>query len=221
MPGFVSSVSNNNEAVFAHNADFSGSSEPSEVNGLATDGQLWVGSTATNAGGTHVNVGSLTSPNGTLTVGYSSPNITLDLPAGSAQIFTVSGSLTNSQIKNLHGTPIQIIPAPGANKTIAVLNSFATMIYGGNNVFTAAAGQNISVFYGTTNSICTVMLSTAIVAAASSSNSSSTTNQVNKPIATVQNTAVNLYNTSATEISGNAANDNVINYAVTYQILNL
>lgn len=86
MPGFVSSVSNNNEAVFANNADFSGSTDPTELNGLRTNGQLWIGSTATNVGGTHVNVGEITSPMGTLTIGYSSPNITIDVAGGSSGI---------------------------------------------------------------------------------------------------------------------------------------
>jgi len=88
MPGFASSVSNNIECVFAANADFStaNNSEPNDTNGLVTNGKLWIGSTALNAGGTHINVGSITSPNATITVGYSSPNITLDLAGGTIDV---------------------------------------------------------------------------------------------------------------------------------------
>lgn len=77
MPGFVSSISNNNQGVFAENADFSGSIDPSVLNGLRTNGQLWIGSTALNVGNTHINVGQLTSPDNSVIIGYSSPNITL------------------------------------------------------------------------------------------------------------------------------------------------
>lgn len=68
-----------NDIVYAKNADFTQADNQSatEANGLATNGQLWVGTTAVNAGGTHVNVGQLTSPNSSITIGYSSPNITL------------------------------------------------------------------------------------------------------------------------------------------------
>lgn len=74
-----------NDVVYAKNGDFSqaDNNNVSESNGLITNGQLWIGSTALNAGSTHINVGTITSPNGTLTIGYSSPNITLDL-AGSS-----------------------------------------------------------------------------------------------------------------------------------------
>jgi len=74
-----------NDVVYAKNGDFTqaDNNNVSESNGLITNGQLWIGSTALNAGNTHINVGAITSPNGTLTIGYSSPNITLDL-AGSS-----------------------------------------------------------------------------------------------------------------------------------------
>jgi len=79
-----------NGVLVGKNADFTQDVGPnansSESNGLVTNGQLWIGATSTNAGGTHINVGSITSPNGTLTVGYSSPNITLDLAGGTTGV---------------------------------------------------------------------------------------------------------------------------------------
>ncbi len=72
-----------NGTMGAYNADFSSTGEPLAANGLQTNGELWIGSTALNAGFTHINVGNITSPLGTLTIGYSTPNITIDL-AGSA-----------------------------------------------------------------------------------------------------------------------------------------
>lgn len=97
MPGFVSSISNNNEAVFANNADFSGNTEPNELNGLRTDGQLWIGTTSVNAGGTHINVGTIVGVAG-VTIGYSSPNITIGLSGGGISIDSIAMQTGTSPI---------------------------------------------------------------------------------------------------------------------------
>ena len=90
MGGFANSISNNIDVVFANNWDFSGAANPNDTNGLQTDGQLLIGSTALNAGNTHINVGKITSPFGTIAVGYSSPNITLDLVNAQPALETLS-----------------------------------------------------------------------------------------------------------------------------------
>ncbi len=81
-----------NDVVVAKNGDFSQAGAPNatsgENNGLITNAQLWIGSTALNAGGTHINVGTLTSPGGTVTIGYSSPNITLESGGAVPTTFT-------------------------------------------------------------------------------------------------------------------------------------
>lgn len=77
-----------NDCVYADNADFSTAAAGggSSANGLATNGQLWIGTAAVNAGGTHINVGTITSPLGTLSIGYSSPNITIDTAGGGVSV---------------------------------------------------------------------------------------------------------------------------------------
>ncbi len=60
--------------TFTDNMSFDGTERGGA---MTTNGQLWIGSTALKVGGTHINVGSITSPLGTLTIGYSSPNITI------------------------------------------------------------------------------------------------------------------------------------------------
>lgn len=89
-----------NDVVFAKNADFSAvnNTSPAEANGLFTDGQIWTGSTAVNVGGTHVNVGMMTSPDGSITFGYSAPNIT--------------AVVNSAVIQDLHITPY-IVSAAG------------------------------------------------------------------------------------------------------------
>lgn len=55
---------------------------------MTTNGQLWIGATASNRAnnGGHVRLGSITSPLGTVTIGYAAPNITLDITGGGVAI---------------------------------------------------------------------------------------------------------------------------------------
>ena len=70
MSGFTNDIMN------AHNVNFTGLN-PS-VATVTTNGQLMIGSTAAP----NIKIGNLTSPGGTVTIGYSSPNITLDVASG-------------------------------------------------------------------------------------------------------------------------------------------
>lgn len=84
-----------NDTLIGKNADFSQAGGPNatsgEANGLNTDGQMWIGTTALNAGSTHINVGTLTSPDSSVTVGYSSPNVTLVVAGGTTTGKTITG----------------------------------------------------------------------------------------------------------------------------------
>lgn len=78
-----------NGVLVGKNADFTQVNGPnaqsSESNGLSTNGQLWIGTTTPNVGGTHISVGNITSPDGSSTIGYSAPNITLTSALGSGR----------------------------------------------------------------------------------------------------------------------------------------
>ncbi len=143
-----------NDVIVAKNADFTQTNAPnassSESNGLVTDGQVWIGSTATNAGGTHINVGTLTSPGGTVTIGYSSPNITLAAGATVATTYTTdSGSATPAvNILNVLGSGS--ITTTGAGNTVTTqltgLTNHAVLVGAGTTTITkvgptATAGQ--------------------------------------------------------------------------------
>lgn len=109
-----------NDVVYAKNADFTQSDNQSatEANGLATNGQLWIGTTAVNAGGTHVNVGEITSSS--LTIGYSSPNITIETAGGGNPIEQIT--VDNSTVPGTN----PVLPTAGGNITITggqVVNS--------------------------------------------------------------------------------------------------
>lgn len=141
--------------------------------------------------------------------------------ASGVGILTVSGSLTNSQIKNLHATPITVISAPGAGKKVVIINCEAAMVYGGTNNFGATASQFIQLSPVSTNkTLATVLTNTSIVGTVTSYNSNKGAD-INGVSTDFDNLAVALYNPIATEISGNAANNNTVNYFITYQIVTI
>lgn len=71
-----SNITGLESVIFADNASYDGT----ERGGImTTNGQLWIGSTASP----HVKLGTITSPDSSITVGYSGPNITL-MASGSA-----------------------------------------------------------------------------------------------------------------------------------------
>jgi hypothetical protein len=138
-----------NDVMVAKNADFTQTNAPnassSESNGLVTDGKLWIGSTAVNAGGTHINVGSLTSPGATVTVGYSSPNITLEAGATVATTYiTDSGNATPAANQlNVLGGPG--VTTTGSGNTVTInstvfTDTTATTMAVDNGYFATAAG---------------------------------------------------------------------------------
>lgn len=79
----TSNITGLESITFTDNASFDGTERGGA---MTTNGQLWIGSTV----GRHVKLGQLTSPSGTLSIGYSSPNITLDLAGGSIGIDSVA-----------------------------------------------------------------------------------------------------------------------------------
>lgn len=141
MPGF-SGNNNGARVVFADNIDLTGQSIPG--NTMVTDGQLLIAHTALNAGGTHIDVGNIRSPLGTLSVGYSSPNINLDV-ISSAFDLHVAKLIVNST-PNAGGNYTTIsaaLTAAVSGDTIFVMPG-ATGIYTEN--LTLKAGVNLTAF---------------------------------------------------------------------------
>ncbi len=137
MAGFT------NDVVYANNGDFStaGSVKGQASNGLLTNGQMWIGTTSTNAGGTHINVGTLTSPLGTLSIGYSSPNITLDLVGGSVAIETITGNTGGAESPSAGNFNFLT-----ANSTVKFAGTAATetVDFGLTNLLLGSSGSSIS-----------------------------------------------------------------------------
>lgn len=136
---------------------------------------------------------------------------------------TATLTLTSSQIKNLHGTPVQIIPAPSAGTTIFINSFTMDMDYGGTSVFVAALGQSINLYFG---------LPSLAIEYYSGMTSSGITAAVNKtcmgtlvtPLSGVASTsyeasAIYVGQPIATEISGDILNDSTMTFNIGYSIL--
>lgn len=139
-----------NDTVVAKNADFSQAAGPnatsSESNGLNTNGQMWIGSTATNAGGTHINVGALTSPDSSITFSYSSPNITATVTGGTSVLKTLtgdSGGAISPTAGNINTLGSGSITTVGSGSTITTqltgLTNHALLIGAGTSTITKLA----------------------------------------------------------------------------------
>lgn len=92
-----------NDVIYGINIDLSnqGNGQTGSET-LVTDGQMLIATTALNAGGTHVNVGTLTSPGGSVTIGYSSPNITLEAGGAVPTTFTADTGTATPAANNIN-----------------------------------------------------------------------------------------------------------------------
>lgn len=143
-----------NDIMFALNGDFTQADNQnvSESNGLVTNGKLWIGSTALNAGSTHINVGSLTSPSSTITIGYSTPNITID----------VSGSAVGQTITGMTGGSLS--PVAGNWNIFGAATAAGT-----NPVSTAGSGNTLTVNVQRSQAFATSSITRAGIASFNSS----------------------------------------------------
>ena len=117
--GGFSAVTGSETIISADNASFDGTSRGGA---LTTNGQLFIGSTTSP----HVKKGSITSPLGTITIGYSSPNITLDLAGGTEAIDSVA---------------VDTFSAPGTAVVVPDLNGLITVT--GGQVASGTVGANV------------------------------------------------------------------------------
>lgn len=113
-----------NDVVYGKNADYTAADNQSvsESNGLVTDSQMWIGSTATNAGGTHINVGTLTSPDSSITFGYSSPNITAQVAGGTTSVTTLTPD-TGGAVTPVGGTIDVLGQTSGSAQSMETINT--------------------------------------------------------------------------------------------------
>lgn len=146
----------------------------------------------------------------------------LSSAAGGGGILTATWSITSAQIKALHGTPIQIIAAPGAGKIICVISVlYGKYTYGGTNAFTAGSAQTLSIYYGTATKVCDLISNGFLTGTSSGYSTLVQSSGTAIAAASIENLAVNVYNPVVTEITGNAGNNNTSSGIVAYYIATL
>jgi hypothetical protein len=135
----------------------------------------------------------------------------------------VTRTITSAEIKSLVASPIVLIPAPGANKIINVISIGIKYLYGGSNVFVAAAAQVIRAYYNVAGAelIGALAQNADLVGTATFYSTIIGSAYTHKTTGLIDNVPVVIVNTTATEISGNAANDNAIYVECAYFISNL
>jgi len=120
-----SSVTGDEVILFSDNMSFDGTARGGK---MTTNGQLWIGHTTSdrpNNGG-HVKVGSLTSPNSSITFGYSSPNITAVVNTSVVTDFHVAryivsaGGITDGANYTTIATAYAAAVAAGAPQTVFI-----------------------------------------------------------------------------------------------------
>jgi hypothetical protein len=141
--------------------------------------------------------------------------------ASTPALQTFSGSLTNTQIKNLIGTPVTLISAAGSGVVIIIINYQIKLIYGGTNNFnsngtaqlqyaasgaTAAAGIVCTGWNDTTSNAYGLGPGLTALTAVSAANS--------------ENSAIRITNTGSA-IGGNAANNNTWNINIVYYTISI
>ena len=136
-----------NDVLLCSNVNFNPALPKPHTGLITTDGQMIIGTTALNAGGTHLSIGVLTSPLGTISIGYSFPNITLDL-AGSEN-FTWK-TITTSQALTVDTGYICISPGGALSLSLPAVSAVGNIIeitLDGSTSFsiTQGAGQQIRV----------------------------------------------------------------------------
>ena len=138
---------------------------------------------------------------------------------GSIQVASVT--LTSLQIKSLNGTPMTIIPALGGTKVAHVLKAMSKYNYGGTSAFIATASQSIGIYWSTSPSSQVVgnfLTHSNLVGTASLYNDNNPSNPNQFAPNMCENLPIVAWNQTATEISGNAEDNNTLEITLLYYV---
>lgn len=138
--------------------------------------------------------------------------------ANPIQVATVT--LTSAEILALRATPIQIIAAPAAGKTISILKGQLKLVYGGTNAFTNPQDLALKYTDGSGVAVSSTITGTGFI----DQTANTYTSLIPAANAIVAATgaeaqAIVIHNTGGSEITGNAAGDNTVVVTVEYQVL--
>lgn len=146
---------------------------------------------------------------------------TFQAAAGGA-VLTSKVPLTNSQVKNLATTPIQLVAAPGSSKAIQIVSASLKLVYGGNNAFTVGS---VGIRFLYTNNSGALGYFIVGTGAGWLDQTASTTcfvgyqnAEINNASSTVENQALVIGNVGS-NVGGNASNDNTVIVNISYVVL--
>lgn len=135
---------------------------------------------------------------------------------------TVQIPLSNAQVKALRASPQQLVAAPGAGKVLIPVQCIVYMKYGGTNAFTANSGKNLSVQPVGGNAILNGAGQAFLQATASGYSEMTFAPAAGTDLTNsktfADNVALQIANTGASEIAGNAANDNSLLVVLSYRV---
>jgi hypothetical protein len=151
-----------NDIMYAKNADFTQADNQnvSESNGLITNGQLWIGRTAVNAGGTHIDVNTLTAGTG-VSIVNGPGTITIGLAGGGTAVEHLTGN-TGGQLNPDGSNNFNII---GFNSAVTGYSPFVT---GSGSTLTVQHPGTVKWVVNPTANLGTHTTITAALAASSS-----------------------------------------------------
>lgn len=157
-----------NDVGFSKNFDFTQSDNqaPTEANGLATNGQLWIGRTAVNAGGTHIDVNTLTAGTG-VTITNGPGTITIGLAGGEEAVQHLTGN-TGGQLNPDASQNFNIVTADstvvfaGSGSTLTQDFGISNLMLGSSGPSITTAANNTSFGNGALNGVSTGTQSTAV-----------------------------------------------------------
>lgn len=142
-------------------------------------------------------------------------------PGGGLQSATVV--ITSAQVKAIRATPITIVSAQGSGKMIVFVSGMSKLTYGGTNAFTN--GQILNLYYNTSAGVQVTVPSfipaASVTGTANAYNAQVATVFVNTAATSLENVPIVLQNAGASEITGNAANNNTITVTIVYYVITI
>jgi len=209
----VAGLATANRAVLTTNA----SGVPSWT-ALSSNGQLIIGSAAGSPA-----AATLTAGTG-ISITNASNSITIAATGGGAGLQSATVVLTSAQIKALAGTPQTLVAAQGAGTAIILVRAVWKMTYGGTNAFTS--GSSLGIWYN--NSGTVVALANGI-ATTTMNGTQSRYSLVNVAeitgftgtLSAMENVPLTISNTTGTDFTGNAANNNTLTVQAVYYVVTI
>jgi len=181
-----------NDVVYAKNADFTqlDNQAASETNGLQLDKQIWVGSTVANAGGTHVNVLTLTAGTG-VTVTQAATTLTIALAGGGVAVEHLTADSGG-----------QLNPDGANNFNLLGSGSFTTVGSGSTITGTLTGLTNHAVLVGAGTTTITKIAATANTGAVLQNNSGADPSYSTATYPSTTTVSQLLYSSATNTVSG-------------------